>query len=85
MASLLDNLSKLPESPDQKDQQPLSSQQTSFSQQIAKIRHYSDTSSNDYETESNEGSLPRQFAIGEGSSTPKKSQILMKSIPVMKK
>ncbi|CDY17520.1 BnaC03g65430D [Brassica napus] len=72
MASLLDNLSKLPESPDQKDQQPLSSQQSSSSRQIAKISHYSDTSSSDYETESNEGSLPRQFAIGEGSSTPKK-------------
>ncbi|CAN6818962.1 unnamed protein product [Brassica oleracea] len=72
MASLLDNLSKLPQSPDQKDQQPLSSQQSSSSRQIAKISHYSDTSSSDYETESNEGSLPRQFAIGEGSSTPKK-------------
>ncbi|KAF3603896.1 hypothetical protein F2Q69_00036936 [Brassica cretica] len=72
MASLLDNLSKLPESPDQKDQQPLSSQQPSSSQQIVKISHYSDTSSSDYETKSNEGSLPRQFAIGEGSSTPKK-------------
>ncbi|CAF1810361.1 unnamed protein product [Brassica napus] len=31
MTSLLDNLSKLPESPDQKDQQPLSSQQPSSS------------------------------------------------------
>ncbi|CAN6924615.1 unnamed protein product [Brassica oleracea var. botrytis] len=72
MASLLDNLSILPESPDQKHQQPLSSQQPSSFQQIAKISYYSDTSSSDYETESNEGSLPRQFTIGEGSSTPKK-------------
>ena len=72
MTSLLDNLSKLPESPDQKDQQPLSSQQPSSSRQITKINHYSDTSSSDYETESNEESLPKQFAIGEGSSTPKK-------------
>ena len=66
MANLLNNLSKLPEPPDQKDQQP------SSSRQITKISHYSDTSSSDYETESNEGSLPREFAIGEGSSTPKK-------------
>ncbi|CAF1962644.1 hypothetical protein YC2023_082641 [Brassica napus] len=72
MSSLLDNLSKLPASPDQKDQQLSSSQQPSSSRQITKISHYSDISSSDYETESNEGSLPRQFAIGEGSSTPKK-------------
>ncbi|KAF2566746.1 hypothetical protein F2Q68_00024184 [Brassica cretica] len=72
MTSLLDNLSKLPESPDKKDQQPLSSQQPSSSRQITKINHYSDTSSSDYESESNDESLPKQFAIGEGSSTPKK-------------
>ena len=72
MSNLLDNLSKLPASPDQKDQQLSSSQQPSSSRQITKISHYSDISSSDYETESNEGSLPRQFTIGEGSSTPKK-------------
>ncbi|CAF2042361.1 unnamed protein product [Brassica napus] len=66
MANLLNNLSEIPELPVQKDQQPLSSRQ------ITRISHYSDTNSSDYETESNDSSLPRQFAIGEGSSTPKK-------------
>ncbi|CAN7059046.1 unnamed protein product [Brassica rapa subsp. trilocularis] len=66
MANLLNNLSEIPELPVQKDQQPLSSQQ------ITRISHYSDTNSSDYETESNDSSLPRQFAIGEGSNTPKK-------------
>ncbi|CAG7871836.1 unnamed protein product, partial [Brassica rapa] len=66
MANLLNNLSEIPELPVQEDQQPLSSRQ------ITRISHYSDTTSSDYETESNDSSLPRQFAIGEGSSTPKK-------------
>ncbi|WZY99633.1 hypothetical protein YC2023_071962 [Brassica napus] len=66
MANLLNNLSEIPELPVQKDQQPLSSRP------ITRISHYSDTNSSDYETESNDSSLPRQFAIGEGSSTPKK-------------
>ncbi|CAN6996434.1 unnamed protein product, partial [Brassica rapa subsp. trilocularis] len=66
MANLLNNLSEIPELPVQKDQQPLSSRQ------ITRISHYSDTNSSDYETKSNDSSLPRQFAIGEGSSTPKK-------------
>ncbi|CAN6875052.1 unnamed protein product [Brassica oleracea] len=81
MASLLDNLRKIPESPDQKDQQPLFSQQPSSSRQIAQISHYSDTSSSDHETELNEGFLPRQFAIGEGSSTPKKEPDINEEIP----
>ena len=66
ITNLLNNLSEIPELPVQKDQQPLSSRQ------ITKFSHYSDTNSSDYETESNDSSLPRQFAIREGSSTPKK-------------
>ncbi|CAN6828872.1 unnamed protein product [Brassica oleracea] len=41
MANLLNNLSKLSEPPDQKDQQP------SSSRQITKISHYSDTNLNE--------------------------------------
>ncbi|KAF3580317.1 hypothetical protein DY000_02029040 [Brassica cretica] len=84
MTSLLDNLSKLPESPDKKDQQPLSSQQPSSSRQITKINHYSDTSSSDYESESNDESPPKQFAIGEGSSTPKKKPDINEGRDVMR-
>ena len=79
MANLLNNLSKLPETYDQNNQQP------SSSRQIRNIGHISDTSSSDYETESNEQSLPKQFAIGEGSKTPKKEPSINMSIPVMKK
>ncbi|KAF2554457.1 hypothetical protein F2Q68_00016847 [Brassica cretica] len=53
MANLLNNLSKLPETYDEKNQQP------SSSRQIRNIGHISDTSSSDYETESNEQSLPK--------------------------
>ncbi|CAN6935256.1 unnamed protein product [Brassica oleracea] len=71
MASLLDTLGKTSEISDQSLTTP-GDPQPSSSQTIAKIDHLSDSNSSDYKTESGEESLPRQFAIGEGSNTPKK-------------
>ncbi|KAG2298854.1 hypothetical protein Bca4012_010372 [Brassica carinata] len=39
---------------------------------MVNIRHFSDTSSSEYDTNSEEESLPKQFTFGERSSTPKK-------------
>ncbi|CAN6930652.1 unnamed protein product, partial [Brassica oleracea] len=60
MASLLDTLGKTSEISDQSLTTPRDPQPSS-SQTIEKIDHLSDSKS-----------LPRQFAIGEGSNTPKK-------------
>ena len=69
MTSLPDDLGKSTEASKNDPQENL---QFSPPQPMVNIRHFSDTSFSEYNTNSEEESLPKQFAIGEGSSTPKK-------------
>ncbi|KAF8071423.1 hypothetical protein N665_1127s0003 [Sinapis alba] len=68
MASLLDTLGK---STEQSSQSPTARDDPQPSRPIANINYLSDTSFNDCKTDLDEESLPRQFAIGNGSNTPK--------------
>ena len=62
MTSLLDDLGKSTEVSRKDPQENL---QFSPPQPMVNIRHFSDTSSSEYDTNSEEESLPKQFAIGE--------------------
>ncbi|KAG2311584.1 hypothetical protein Bca4012_026044 [Brassica carinata] len=69
MTSLLDGPGK---STEVSKKDPQENIQFSPPQPMVNIRHFSETSSSEYDTNSEEESLPKQFAIGEESTTSKK-------------
>ncbi|CAH2052777.1 unnamed protein product [Thlaspi arvense] len=70
MSSLLDTIGK--NSTETAPRGQAQSTQVSLSQLITMIKHFSDTRSTSYDDSSDKESLPKQFAIGEGSNAPKR-------------
>ncbi|CAH2046633.1 unnamed protein product, partial [Thlaspi arvense] len=70
MSNLLDTIGQTSRetAPRRQNQAP----QVSSTHPIEMISHFSDTSSNSYDDSSDKESFPKQFAIGEGSTAPKR-------------